>query len=89
MASVWYVNIRGTLPQVIDAIRDNAAMGWSMLIMVEGFVRSEGGVGVLLINQEKHVNFAEVYALRLRSSWWASRRTTSSACSRAWRVRGR
>jgi NitT/TauT family transport system permease protein len=64
-AALWYVNVRGTLAQVFDAIRDNAAMGWSMLIMVEGFVRSEGGVGVLLINQEKHVNFAEVYAVAI------------------------
>lgn len=63
--SVWYVVVRGTLAQVIDAIRDNAAMGWSMLIMVEGVVRAEGGVGVMLLNQEKHVNFAEVYAIAL------------------------
>lgn len=61
--SVWYVNIRGTVAEAIDAIRDNAAMGWAMLMMVEGIVRSEGGVGVLMLNQEKHVNFAEVYAI--------------------------
>jgi NitT/TauT family transport system permease protein len=63
--ATWYVVVRGTLAQAFDAIRDNAAMGWSMLIMVEGFVRSEGGVGVMLINQEKHVNFAEVYAIAI------------------------
>jgi NitT/TauT family transport system permease protein len=63
--TIWYVNIRGTLAQAIDAVRDNAAMGWSMLIMVEGIVRSEGGVGVMMLNQEKHVNFAEVYAIAL------------------------
>jgi ABC-type nitrate/sulfonate/bicarbonate transport system permease component len=34
-----------------------------MLMMVEGFVRSEGGVGVLLLNQEKFLNFAQVYAI--------------------------
>jgi NitT/TauT family transport system permease protein len=63
--TVWYVNVRGTLAQAIDAIRDNAAMGWAMLVMVEGIVRSEGGVGVMMLNQEKHVNFAEVYAIAL------------------------
>lgn len=63
--SVWYVVIRGTVAQALDAIRDNAAMGWSMLMFVEGTVRSEGGVGVMLINQQKHVNFAEVYAIAL------------------------
>lgn len=61
--SVWYVVIRGTLPDTLDAIRDNAAMGWSMLMMVEGFVRAEGGVGVLLLNHEKYQNFAEIYAI--------------------------
>jgi NitT/TauT family transport system permease protein len=61
----WYVVVRGTVPQAIDAIRDNAAMGWSMLMMVEGVVRSEGGVGVLLLNNEKHMNFSEVYCIAL------------------------
>ncbi|HVI42346.1 MAG TPA: hypothetical protein VM577_16960 [Anaerovoracaceae bacterium] len=63
--SVWYVVIRGTVGEAIDAIRDNAAMGWSMLMFVEGVIRSEGGVGVMILNNEKHVNFAEVYALSL------------------------
>jgi NitT/TauT family transport system permease protein len=61
--SVWYVIIRGTLPQAIDAIRDNQAMGWSMLMMVEGFVRSEGGVGVMIISNEKFMSYAAVYAI--------------------------
>lgn len=61
--TVWYVNVRGTLAAAIDAVRDNAAMGWSMLIMVEGIVRAEGGVGVLMLNQEKHLNIAETYAI--------------------------
>lgn len=59
----WYTVVRGTVPQAIDAIRDNAAMGWSMLMMVEGIVRSEGGVGVLMMNQQKVLNLPEVYAI--------------------------
>jgi len=61
--SVWYVVIRGTLVETFNAIRDNAAMGWAMLMFVEGVVRSEGGVGVMLLNQEKHVNLANVWAI--------------------------
>lgn len=61
--AVWYVVIRGTVADALNAVRDNAAMGWAMLMFVEGVVRSEGGVGVMILNQEKHVNFAEVYAL--------------------------
>lgn len=62
-AVTWYVVVRGTLPQALDAIRDNAAMGWAMLMMVEGIVRSEGGVGVLLIDASKYRDFASVYAI--------------------------
>jgi ABC-type nitrate/sulfonate/bicarbonate transport system permease component len=36
-----------------------------MLMMVEGFVRSEGGVGVLLLNQEKFLKFDFVYAIAI------------------------
>lgn len=60
--TVWYVIIMGTKAEAIDALRDNAAMGWAMLTMVEGFVRSEGGVGVLILDQDKHLNLANVYA---------------------------
>jgi NitT/TauT family transport system permease protein len=61
--SVWFVNVRGTVPDAIGAIRDNAAIGWSMLMFVEGVIRSEGGVGVMMYNMEKHVEFASVYAI--------------------------
>ena len=61
--AIWYVVVRGTLDQAIDVLRDNAAMGWVMLTMVEGLVRSEGGVGVLILNQNKHLNLANVYAI--------------------------
>ncbi|HVI39193.1 MAG TPA: hypothetical protein VM577_00910, partial [Anaerovoracaceae bacterium] len=63
--SMWYVVVRGTISEALSCIRDNAAMGWSMLMFVEGVIRSEGGVGVMILNNEKHVNFAEVYALSL------------------------
>ena len=61
--SVWYVNIRGTVREVMNIIADVGLMGWSMLIMVEGFVRSEGGIGVLLANMDKHMNLSEVYCI--------------------------
>ena len=61
--SVWYVVIRGTVAEAIDAIRDNAAIGWAMLMFVEGLVRSEGGIGVMIINMEKHVEWASLWCL--------------------------
>jgi NitT/TauT family transport system permease protein len=63
--SIWYVVIRGTVAEAIDTVRQNAAVGWAMLMFVEGLVRSEGGVGVLLINMEKHVEWASLWCLVL------------------------
>lgn len=63
--ATYYVVISGTLPQAFSAIRDSGAMGWGMLMMVEGIVRSEGGVGVMLIDANKYRDFAAVYALSL------------------------
>ena len=54
---VWWVNVRATVPQAIAAIRDNAAMGWASLMFVESLVRSEGGIGVMLLNQQRYGGF--------------------------------
>ena len=61
---VWEVVVRGTLDQSLDILRQNAAMGWMMLTMVEGLVRSEGGVGVMLIDQNRRLNLAGVFAIQ-------------------------
>lgn len=59
----WYVVVRGTVDSAFDAIRMNTAMGWGMLMMVESLLRSEGGIGVLVANQERHLNFPELWML--------------------------
>lgn len=82
--ATWYVVVRGTLPQAIDALRDNAAMGWSMLMMVEGLVRGEGGVGVLLLEQEKYFNLAAVYAIALAILAGGLLQDTAWRALRAW-----
>jgi NitT/TauT family transport system permease protein len=60
---MWEVVVRGTLDRTLDAVRQNVAMGWSMITMVEGISRSDGGVGAMLLNQNKHFRLAEVYAV--------------------------
>jgi NitT/TauT family transport system permease protein len=62
---VWEVVVRGTIDKVLDGIRQNAAIGWALLPMVETLVRSEGGVGVLLVNQQKYFHIADVFAIQL------------------------
>jgi len=62
---VWEVVILGTLAEAFEVMRQNAAMGWTLLTFVEGIVRSEGGVGALLLAQEKHFRIADVFAIQL------------------------
>jgi NitT/TauT family transport system permease protein len=62
---VWEVVILGTADRAIEVLRQNAAIGWMMLTMVEGISRSEGGVGAMLLNQNKHFHLAEVFAIQI------------------------
>ena len=60
---VWEVVVRGTLDRALDVLRQNVAIGWSMITMVEGISRAEGGIGALILNENKHFRLAEVYAI--------------------------
>ena len=62
---VWEVVILGTADRAFEVLRQNAAMGWMMLTMVEGIVRSEGGVGAMLLGESKHFLLPEVFAIQL------------------------
>ncbi len=63
--TTWEVVVLGTADQAWEVLRQNAAIGWMMLTMVEGISRSEGGVGAMLLNQNKHFHLAEVFAIQL------------------------
>jgi len=61
----WELMVRGRLADMLDLIRQNAAVGWTLLAMVEGITRSEGGIGALLLNQNKYFNMEAVFAIQL------------------------
>ena len=61
---VYEVVIRGSFDQALETLRQNAAMGWLMLTMVEGLVRSEGGLGALMLNENKHFKLEAVFAIQ-------------------------
>lgn len=61
---VWEVIILGQIDKVFDVVRQNAAIGWMMLTMVEGMSREEGGIGALLLNQNKHFHLSAVLAIQ-------------------------
>lgn len=62
---VWEVVVLGTADKAIEVMRQNAAIGWTMLTMVEGISRSEGGIGAMLLNQNKHFRLPEVFAIQI------------------------
>ena len=62
---VWEVVILGTIDQALEILKQNAAVGWLMLTMVEGLVRSEGGMGAMLLNENRHFKLEAVFALQL------------------------
>lgn len=62
---VWEVIILGQADKAFEVLRQNAAIGWMMLTMVEGMSRSEGGIGALLLNQNKHFHLAAVMAIQM------------------------
>jgi NitT/TauT family transport system permease protein len=62
---VWEVIIRGKMDQVFEVIRQNFAIAWMMLTMVEGICRSEGGVGTLLLNESKYMKIDSIFAIQI------------------------
>ena len=62
--SLYEVVILGRLDAVFDAVRQNAAMGWVLLTMVEGLVRFEGGLGASMLAEDKHLHLDTVFALQ-------------------------
>lgn len=61
---VWEVVILARIDKVFDIIRANFAISWMMLTLVEGLSRADGGVGAMLINQNKHLLLDSVFAIQ-------------------------
>jgi NitT/TauT family transport system permease protein len=61
---VWEVMVLGRVDVLFDVIRQNAAIGFFMLGMVEALFRSEGGIGAVLATQDKHMQLAAVASIQ-------------------------
>ena len=57
------VVIIGKLDQVFEVMRQNFAIAWMMITMVEGLNMSEGGLGTLLIKSNKYLDLGSVFAI--------------------------
>lgn len=57
----WTVVVRPTLPAMIDIVAQSAAMGWVMIVAIETFNRTEGGIGASIFSYSATNQKAEVY----------------------------
>jgi len=63
--TLYEVVIVGKADQVFEILRQNFAISWLMITMVEGLSMSEGGIGTLLIKYNKYNDITNVVALQL------------------------
>jgi NitT/TauT family transport system permease protein len=59
------VVVYGTADQAFEVLSQNAAIGWMMLTIVEGQNRSGGGIGAMMLSQDKHRLLANVFAIQI------------------------
>ncbi len=63
--TLYEVIIVGKGDQVFEILRQNFAISWLMITLVEGLNMSEGGIGSLLIKYNKYNDLTNVLALQL------------------------
>ncbi len=63
--TLYEVIIVGKADQVFEILRQNFAISWLMITLVEGLSMSEGGVGTLLIKYNKYNDLTNVIALQV------------------------
>jgi ABC-type nitrate/sulfonate/bicarbonate transport system permease component len=64
-ATMLEVIIIGRLDQVFEVMRQNFAIAWMMITMVEGLNMSEGGLGSMMIKSSKYIDLGTVFSLLL------------------------
>jgi sulfonate transport system permease protein len=63
--TLYEVIIIGKADQVLEILRQNFAISWLMITLVEGLSMSEGGIGTLLIKYNKYNDLTNVIALQM------------------------
>jgi NitT/TauT family transport system permease protein len=59
------VVVLGRAAETLDSLRSCAAMSWMMLSLVEGISREGGGIGTMLLDQNKHFHLSSVFAIQV------------------------
>lgn len=64
--TTWHVLILGKAGDVVDGIRQNLAIAFTMIVFVESTLREGGGVGVLLMDLRKYAHgYDQIFAVQL------------------------
>lgn len=63
--TLYEVIIVGKADQVFEIVRQNFAISWLMITLVEGLSMSEGGIGTLLIKYNKYNDLTNVVAIQV------------------------
>ncbi len=63
--TLYEVIIVGKADQVFEIVRQNFAISWLMITLVEGLSMSEGGIGTLLIKYNKYNDLTHVVAIQV------------------------
>jgi NitT/TauT family transport system permease protein len=61
--TMYEVIILGKASDMFECIKSNFAMAWIMLPFVENICRSDGGIGIILTDQNKHFHLDAVYGI--------------------------
>ncbi|MEJ1239868.1 ABC transporter permease subunit [Chryseolinea sp. T2] len=61
--TLFEVVIIGRMDQVFEVMRQNFAIAWMMITMVEGLSMSEGGLGTMLIKSNKYIDLSTVFGI--------------------------
>lgn len=59
------VVVRGKLDAMLEVVRQNFAIIWTLITLVETLYQSEGGIGLLLYKQNRYLHLDGVVAIQL------------------------
>jgi ABC-type nitrate/sulfonate/bicarbonate transport system permease component len=61
--TLYEVIIKGKLDLLFEVMRQNFAISWMMITTVEAYDMSDGGIGVMLLKSNKHLDLGPVFAM--------------------------
>ena len=65
LRSFYEVVVLGKLDEMLEVVRQNFAIIWTMITLVETLYQSEGGIGLLLYKQNRYLHLDGVLAIQL------------------------